>query len=378
MALTNRAPPALNMSLNRNVLGAAIMGRRATKNLNLPAGMRARHRRAKVWYYYEVSGDARRREIPLGNDYALALKQWVELQGDAAPVQQNLMTFDRVAGLWEIKELHKLAPKTQKGYLGCLRKLREFFVKAGLPVPLEAITPQNVQQFMTWREDEQHAPIQATREKAVLSLIWNWARGKGYTAKANPCAGVKGTKSQRQVYIEDNVFQAVWNVADVPLREALDLAYLTGQRPADTLKIRERDIRDDLIAVKQNKTGHKLRMEIVGELDALIERIKARKSALTSTVVSLALIVDESGKTIRQPALRYRFDQARLRAIEAHPELAAEIREFQFRDLRAKAGTDTAEATDIRTAQKQLGHAHIQTTEIYVRNRRGDKVKPTK
>ncbi|MNL88919.1 Phage integrase family protein [compost metagenome] len=52
---------------------------------------------------------------------------------------------------------------------------------------------------------------------------------------------------------------------------------------------------------------------------------------------------------------------------------------FQFRDLRAKAGTDTAESSgDIRQAQRQLGHKSIQMTEHYVRERKGDKVGPTR
>ncbi|MGH8531652.1 MAG: tyrosine-type recombinase/integrase [Gammaproteobacteria bacterium] len=51
---------------------------------------------------------------------------------------------------------------------------------------------------------------------------------------------------------------------------------------------------------------------------------------------------------------------------------------FQFRDLRAKAGTDKAESQDIHAAQKQLGHKTIVMTEHYVRERLGDKVDPTK
>jgi len=31
------------------------------------------------------------------------------------------------------------------------------------------------------------------------------------------------------VYISDPIYQAVWAVADAPLRDAMDLAYLTGQ-----------------------------------------------------------------------------------------------------------------------------------------------------
>ncbi|WP_341317069.1 tyrosine-type recombinase/integrase [Paraburkholderia sp. IMGN_8] len=60
-------------------------------------------------------------------------------------------------------------------------------------------------------------------------------------------------------------------------------------------------------------------------------------------------------------ALQYRFRAAREAA-----EIAAA--DFQFRDLRAKAGTDKTEATgDIRHAQKQLGHGSVVMTEHYVR-----------
>ena len=59
-------------------------------------------------------------------------------------------------------------------------------------------------------------------------------------------------------------------------------------------------------------------------------------------------------------------------------DTATAVRKFQFRDLRAKAGTDKADATDIRSAQQQLGHKSLKTTEIYVRSRVGEKVTPTK
>lgn len=51
---------------------------------------------------------------------------------------------------------------------------------------------------------------------------------------------------------------------------------------------------------------------------------------------------------------------------------------IQFRDLRAKAGTDAADAGGLDRAQRQLGHASVTMTEHYVRNRLGDKVEPTR
>jgi len=49
--------------------------------------------------------------------------------------------------------------------------------------------------------------------------------------------------------------------------------------------------------------------------------------------------------------LRSLFTRASDIAIKAHPELAHGIKEFQFRDLRVKAGTDKEEIDGISAAQ---------------------------
>lgn len=111
-------------------------------------------------------------------------------------------------------------------------------------------------------------------------------------------------------------------------------------------------------------------MVVEGELQALLERIAARKR--TYVVHSTALVVNEKGQRLTVGALRSRFDDARERA-------GVDKARFQFRDLRGKAGTDKTDAVgDIRQAQKQLGHRSVTMTETYVRARRGDVVKPTK
>lgn len=64
-----------------------------------------------------------------------------------------------------------------------------------------------------------------------------------------------------------------------PTRDAMDLAYLPGQRPQDTLVGYDKhDIRENVLLIGQGKTGKKLRMEVTGELKAVIERIWARKT----------------------------------------------------------------------------------------------------
>jgi len=104
-------------------------------------------------------------------------------------------------------------------------------------------------------------------------------------------------------------------------------------------------------------------------------KVRSKKGGWPSTACRSTcdfLVVNEAGERLARDALRFRFDRARLAARVAKDS-------FQFRDLRAKAGTDKTESSgDIRAAQRQLGHRSLKMTEHYVRERKGDKVEPTK
>ncbi|WP_233526685.1 MULTISPECIES: hypothetical protein [unclassified Herbaspirillum] len=128
--------------------------------------------------------------------------------------------------------------------------------------------------------------VRANREKALFSHVFNMARNWGLTKAQNPCAGIKGnTETGRDVYVEDEVFNVVYAAADQPTKDAMDLAYLTGQRPVDTAKYREIDLKDGHLELAQNKTMKKLRIQIIGELEKVLARIVARKRfRRTSTV----------------------------------------------------------------------------------------------
>ncbi len=75
------------------------------------------------------------------------------------------------------------------------------------------------------------------------------------------------------------------------------------------------------------------------------------------------------GHRLACPAFRKRFDNARETAGVAKGE-------FQFRDLRAKAGTDKRVELGMGEAQRLLGHASVVMTEHYVRERKPRAVKP--
>jgi integrase len=343
------------------------MGRRPSKPGSI-ARLRERKKASGTTYYYYDAGGHPRKELPLGSDYGLAIMKYAELERDrtSTALVAATITFRYVADKYFVDVVPTKAPRTIKDNEGERKKLLEFFDDP--PGPLEAILPQHVRQYLNWRKS---APIRANREKALLSAIWNYARDMGYTSLANPCSGIKGNKEAgRSVYVEDTVYAAVYEKAEIGLKDAMDLAYLTGQRPSDTLRMDERDVRDEQIWVVQGKTGAKRRIEVIGELKALIERIMARKAGFK--VRSTKLIICEDGQAMTYSMFRKRFDDAR--------DLAGVSKaEFQFRDLRAKAGTDKAESSgDIVQARDQLGHTTVVMTEKYVRDRKGKKVTPTR
>lgn len=283
-------------------------------------------------------------------------------------------TFVDAARRYRLEVIPTKAPRTQKDNLVELENLLAFF--GDPPAPLDEIRPKHVRQYLDQRG--QKARVRANREKALFSHVFNMARAWGLTDAENPCRGVEGfSEPGRDVYVDDEVYAALWAEATEPMRDAMDLAYLTGQRPADTLKMSETDIRDGALHVRQGKTRKRLRVEIVGKLAEVIERIKARKASYK--VRSLALVVNERGQGLTYSAMDNRWDHIRERAAKRFTgSRANEVRAIQFRDLRAKAGTDKESAEGMAAAKDQLGHESEATTRRYVRHRIGKLVKPTR
>lgn len=341
---------------------------------DLPPRMLRRTRTLKsgaVWeaYYYNGRNDQGERvEIPLGSDLNQAKRKWAELECRERPPETGLLRF--VFDQYERDIIPAKAPATQRSNFDELRQLRKVFDGA----PIDAITPQHIAQY----RDKRSAKVRANREIALFSHVWNMAREWGYTAKENPVKGVRKNKEKpRDFYADDAVWGAVYAAACDELRDAMDLNYLTGQRPADVLKMRLSDIVNGELEVRQNKTAKRLRILIEDggvktELGKAIDRIKARPRKVSS----LYLVATSAGKPLNKGTLRIRFDAARDAAAKAAietPELAARIRQFQFRDIRPKAASELP----IEHASKLLGHTEHEITERVYR-RVGEVVKPTR
>ena len=312
------------------------------------------------YYYLTVRDEAgKRKHIPLGTDLAQAKRKWAELENKPVDVGTMRAVFDR----YMRDVVPGKAVRTQKDNEREMAFLRRVFDSA----PVNAVTPAHIAQYRDRRGAK--APVRANRELALLSHVFNKAREWGLRTGDNPCKGVQKLKEQpRDYYATDAVYSAVYAAAGQTMQDAMDLAYLTGQRPADVTKMTWQDVQDGALMVKQNKTKTRLRILIEGGLADLLARIRGRPH------VSLHWIVaNERGRALNGWTLRQRFDNARLAAAKANPDIAAQIMAFQFRDIRPKAASET----DLQHAQALLGHTTEQITDTVYR-RVGATVRPTK
>lgn len=365
---------------------------KSKNNQDLPQRLIRRTRRlvsGKLWtgYYYNGRDESGRRvEIPLGSDRIEALRKWAELE--AAPLPADASTMRAVFDRYERDVIPTKATKTQAANRLELGRLRSVFDSA----PIDAITPQHVAQYRDARMSQtrtlkdgtvipaHRATVAANRELALLSHVINMAREWGYTARENPVRGVrKNREAPRSYYASPEVWAAVQACSGEDLRAAMDLAYLSGQRPGDVLRMTVRDIVDDTLAVSQGKTGKRIRIRLADEdgrrteLGCVIDRILGRK------VTSLYLVATEAGRRMTAGMLRLRFVAARDAAASAAEQagdacLASSIRQFQFRDARPKAASEIA---DLAQAAELLGHSDKQLTRT-VYTRIGKLVKPTR
>jgi integrase len=305
------------------------MGRHRIRDFDLPPGVFRRRDR----YYFGKDG------IALGGP-AEWFKRYSELR-TGAPA---LGTFADAAALYSRDELRKKAFKTQAEYTRQLVTLVRVFGAQ----PLGDIEPGDVRDFL-----DRRPRIAGTRDKALLSAVFNFARGRHLTNAPNPCAGIRGHKATRHRYVTDAELDATIKAADSLLADFLRLCYLTGQRPSDVLRMCPADVHDGRLRVRQGKTGAQVRIRLVGPLAAIYKRLAKGCGALQP------LIRDAEGQRVLLATMRRR--------------LIATGANWQIRDLRAKAGSDLPE---LRAAKELLGHAHETTTDAYRRSRMGGAAEP--
>ncbi len=344
------------------------MGRRRTVNRDLPARLYLK----RDGYYYR---DLNRRETKVApaDDLPKALIEWAQREG--VRLNPDAVTFAAVAGKFRDQYIPTKALKTQRDYLRQLGNLVSVFGESAF----DSVTPVDVASYRNARtaalvkksaaEGKSNAGVQANREIALLSVLWNWAREHGYTNAPNPCLGVKkNTEKGRDIYMSDAVYNAILLAGDQIVKDGMRLGRMTGADIGVLLRATTRLIEGDALRLQRSKTGAAVRFRLRGEdgelndLGRLIEELRTRKRVATS----IYLIQDDTGQSVPYDRFAKLFQEARA--------TAGVEKKYQFRDIRPKVATDL---DDIERAQATLAHKQIATTQRHY-IRRGKLVDPAK
>lgn len=325
-----------------------------------------RGKAGQVWtsYWYDMRGTGKP-DVPLGNDYAQALKRWSEIHLDGPRIAG---TLEEAFKAWEERGIQKRpngkprSEETIRGYRKCLRAMR---------APLGGGTWDEVKlPVLVAYLDERSAKDRGRQEMQLLSVIWNWARLQGMTTLPFPGAdmqrsGWKGAPGVREVEVGDRAFAVLHKHADQTLRDALDIATATGLRVKDVLELRLSDIRDGYLTVRAGKTAKRAEFDMAASavLTPIIERRKAMRTA------EHLFVLAAGRKPVTYRMLADRFTKARAAAAKELPECA----DLWLRDMRKRASQLSESLAD---ASKLLQHSSLAVTRRHYRP--AEKIKPVR
>lgn len=306
-----------------------------------------------------IDGKLRKKWFFLARDYITAMAKWAEATNSISTTSLKMSDiFDR----YMVEIAPQKAKRTYQDNLYQIANLRTFFGD----MYIDQIKPTDIYHYLDIRALK--AKIRANREKSLLSHVFSMAIRWGLVTD-NPCKNVKRLPEKpRDRYITDKEFLAVRGIASPLVRGMMDIAYLTGQRQGDLLKIKLADLQEEGIFFQVAKTGNKILIEWSTELREAIQSIKEIKHAIGS----LYLFSNQRG----QPYTSQGFKTFWLRTIYKALDLKVLKERFTFHDIRRKAATDLEKAAGREQARQLLGHSTQKMTGVYISGT--SKVKPVK
>jgi integrase len=269
-----------------------------------------------------------------------------------------------------------LSARTVADYRGALDYLTPYF---GAMLPTE-IGPHDVSDYLDVGLKTNRA-VRANREKACLSSCMSWMLRNNFGGlSVNPCMRASGvtrnTETQRERYVTNEEYLAVYERAPTQVRLLMELTYRTLQRPeSDILGWTAATIRHKgdgrVLHFRQGKTGRLVDIAVTGRLEELLDQAVGNVPQLRQPIVHRRDGDDYSYKGISS-MLRRVVVKARAEV----PALAG-MESFGFRDLKGKGATDMWLAGEpIERIQMLCGHAKASTTEIYIKARWRETVAP--
>lgn len=251
-------------------------------------------------------------------------------------------------------DFNRLGSETRKDYKKYSKKVIPVFGK----MEPDNVKPQHIRKYLDKRGVS--APIQANREKAFLSRVYSWAYERGIV-KSNPCKGVRQFKeTERERYITDEEYNALYRVSPPVVQVAMELAYLCLSRQGDILALQKSQLLEQGIFIKQGKTSAKQIKAWSERLSAVIDL--AKTLPLKDSVTSIYVIHQRNGNRYTRDGFNRRWQLAKEEAQKINPHL---LFDFTFHDLKAKGVSDLEGS--LQDKQLISGHKTITQTARYDR-----------
>jgi integrase len=197
---------------------------------------------------------------------------------------------------------------------------------------------QRARRFIAeWRAQWAATPRKADYVVQVLSALFRWLERNGrFPRGANPAHDIpklwKGGQHAEVIWTREEVER--WQSAPGPIRDAFNLARLTGLRRGDLVKLPRGACGPSAILWKTSKSGRVIRIPYTPALKELIRAILGRNEGVT-------VLVNSHGRPWQESALNWGFNKARTK-LGLPPKRLHDCRGTYVTELR-KAGLGAKE-----------------------------------
>ena len=303
-----------------------------------------------------------------GAYYLVRQNKWTRLAGN---LHDALVEYARLTAGPDSAALGKLvtdvladlkltvAESTYGNYVLCSKRVLKAFAK----FTPQQIKPHHIARFL---DANKKTPGMANFLHAFLRNVFKRAVRWGIV-ESDPTRDIEKFKMEgRDRLITDDEWKRIKEYASPTLSCLMDMAYLTGQRISDVMKIRYSEITEEGIYIKQKKTKASRLILMTPDLDAAINAARA----IHSSVKGLTLFHKSDGAPLVYSTIYEHWRRACAAAgIEAVGKNGA-----HFHDIRANAATDANEAG--MDSMLLLGHTTESSHQRYLRSKATKKAVP--
>lgn len=243
-------------------------------------------------------------------------------------------------------ELPKLKPATQREYRRYIAMIEERFGD----MPIAALEEQGARAvFKDWRQEMAHTPRKADLAWSVLQRIFSVALDDELIGR-NPCeaAGrLAEAGTRKDIIWTEEEKHLVEQMVPPHIYEAFLLAWWTGQREGDLLRLKWSAYDGAYIQLRQGKRGKHVRVKVSQELKRMLDRKRA--ALIGREIASLTVLTNSRGQPWTESGFRASWGKAIVRT---------KIKGKTFHDLRGTFVTNARRSgSSIEDIAEMTGHS---------------------